>query len=1068
MRGKGERGKGKGQDSDLQTRLQGALGQAYRVEKELGGGGMSRVFLAEEVRLGRKVVIKVLPPEMAAGVNVERFEREIQLAANLQHPHVVPLLTTGASGDLLYYVMPFIRGESLRARLAKQGELPVGEAVRILKEVADALAYAHRNGVVHRDIKPDNVLLSEGHAVVTDFGVAKAVSASTGASSLTSLGVALGTPAYMAPEQAVADPNVDHRADIYALGAMAYEMLCGRPPFSGPNAQAVLSMHVTEAPEPATRHRTTVPESLNAVIMRCLEKKAADRWQKADELIPHLDALLTPTGGMTPTGTQPVLAVAAEAARKAHPVRVAALFGLASVGVLAIVYAAVQLIGLPDWVFWGAIGLLAVGLPIVLLTGRRERQRAVATMTGVQFTTPVGLDRHFTWRKALTGGGVAFAGLGLLATGYMGMRVLGIGPAATLVSSGKLGALDRLLLADFENFTLDTTVGESVTELLRIDLGQSRVLSLLEPGQVGEVLERMSRDREARLTPELAAEIAAREGIKAYVTGDVRPVATGYVVSARVVAGATGDALVSERETAASPGELITAVDRLSGKLRERIGESLRTLRSDPPLERLTTTSLEALRLYAQATEMANRNDYRRSVALLKEAVARDSLFAMAWRRMGAYMSSNAQLVTEMRDEGVAALRRAYALRERLSERERYHVEAIYWANAMEDRERAITSYLALLEKYPDDATALNNIAVTYGALGRFAERDEAYRRAVATGQAAGTTYGNLLGSLRTRGLLAAADTVLEQFVTQFPGNPGTVQVRAALAGDRMNWDEVIRLAEEAPSKYATLDVWSLNIRADVARLQGQLREADRLREQAIRTNAPRFDVSPEDRDFRIALDQVNRQIWFAEDPSRFALQVEALWQRNRRFTANVAPLNRRYPQFIGLFAQVGRPQRARQLVDEYRGLLDQRTLDLPAARNGFRAAEAGIAIAEGRPAEAVELRRAMRADNRECGFCGLVDLGDAYDRAGNADSALAYWERYLEASGARLGTDATWLARTLRRLGELREANGDRDKALEYYGRFVELWQDADPGLQPVVQDVKQRMARLAGERTR
>jgi tetratricopeptide (TPR) repeat protein len=178
--------------------------------------------------------------------------------------------------------------------------------------------------------------------------------------------------------------------------------------------------------------------------------------------------------------------------------------------------------------------------------------------------------------------------------------------------------------------------------------------------------------------------------------------------------------------------------------------------------------------------------------------------------------------------------------------------------------------------------------------------------------------------------------------------------------------------------------------------------------------------------------------------------------------------LNRRYPQFLGLFAQVGRPQRARQLVDEYRGLLDQRTLDLPAARNGFRAAEAGIAIAEGRPAEAVELRRAMRADNRECGFCGLVDLGDAYDRAGNADSALAYWERYLEASGARLGTDATWLARTLRRLGELREANGDRDKALEYYGRFVELWQDADPGLQPVVQDVKQRMARLAGERTR
>ena len=179
--------------SDLLSRLQSVLGDAYRIERELGGGGMSRVFLAEEVALGRQVVIKVLPPEMAADVSQERFNREIQLAAKLQHPHVVPLLTAGADGDLLYYVMPFIKGESLRVKLAREGELPVGEALRILREVTDALAYAHRNGVVHRDIKPDNVLLSEGHAVVTDFGVAKAVSASSGSSSsLTSLGVALG------------------------------------------------------------------------------------------------------------------------------------------------------------------------------------------------------------------------------------------------------------------------------------------------------------------------------------------------------------------------------------------------------------------------------------------------------------------------------------------------------------------------------------------------------------------------------------------------------------------------------------------------------------------------------------------------------------------------------------------------------------------------------------------------------------------------------------------------------------------------------------------------------------
>src|SRR6185295_4041733 len=192
---------------------------------------------------------------------------EIQLAARLQHPHIVPLLTTGASGDLLYYVMPFIAGESLRVKLSREGELPIPEAVRILREVVDALAYAHRNGVVHRDIKPDNVLLSEGHAVVTDFGVAKAVSASSGSSSLTSLGVALGTPAYMAPEQAAADPHVDHRADIYAVGALAYEMLCGRTPFVATTPQAMLAAHITQAPEPLSQHRRAVTPVLNAVLL---------------------------------------------------------------------------------------------------------------------------------------------------------------------------------------------------------------------------------------------------------------------------------------------------------------------------------------------------------------------------------------------------------------------------------------------------------------------------------------------------------------------------------------------------------------------------------------------------------------------------------------------------------------------------------------------------------------------------------------------------------------------------------------------------------------------------------
>lgn len=289
--------------AELRDQLQATLGDSLILEQELGGGGMSRVFVAHEAALGRKVVVKVLPPEMAAAVSIDRFRREIQLAAQLQHPHIVPLLAAGETEGLPYYTMPFVRGDSLRSRLAKGGELPVAETIRILREIASALAYAHEAGVVHRDIKPENVLISGGSAVVTDFGVAKALSASSGANAgtLTSLGVALGTPAYMAPEQATADPNIDHRADIYALGVVAYEMLSGSTPFQGRSPQATLAAHVTEKPEPITRRRATIPSPLASLVMSCLEKHAADRPQTATQLMHELDALTTPSGGMEPT-----------------------------------------------------------------------------------------------------------------------------------------------------------------------------------------------------------------------------------------------------------------------------------------------------------------------------------------------------------------------------------------------------------------------------------------------------------------------------------------------------------------------------------------------------------------------------------------------------------------------------------------------------------------------------------------------------------------------------------------------------------------------------------------------
>jgi len=275
--------------TELLDRVQGALGDAFRVESELPAGGMSRIFLATEASLNRRVVVKVLPPEMTSEVSAARFRQEVELLARLQHPHILPILATGSRGDLLYYVMPYVSGESLRHRLVREGALPVEEATRILAEVADALSYAHAAGVLHRDIKPENILLEGRHAVLADFGVARAIQEATAGGKLTATGAAVGTPGYMSPEQ-VAGDHVDLRADVYALGVVGYEMFAGKPPFEGPSAQAVLAAHLTTPPLPLREVRPEVPVQVSQAIACALAKEASQRFRNAGEFAEALSA----------------------------------------------------------------------------------------------------------------------------------------------------------------------------------------------------------------------------------------------------------------------------------------------------------------------------------------------------------------------------------------------------------------------------------------------------------------------------------------------------------------------------------------------------------------------------------------------------------------------------------------------------------------------------------------------------------------------------------------------------------------------------------------------------------
>jgi len=280
--------------TSLQESLQAALGDAYRIERELAPGGMSRVFLATEASLNRAVVIKVLPAELTNEVSAARFKREIEVTAHLQHPHILPVLAAGARDGLLWYVMPYVEGESLRHRLARERQLPIADASRLLDEVADALAFAHSRGVVHRDIKPENILLQEGHAVLADFGIARALLEARTGEQLTATGLGLGTPGYMAPEQAAGESHVDARADVYALGVVGYEMLAGLPPFTGASAQAVIAAHLTATPRPLRELRTDAPADLTATIARALVKSPDERFRSAAEFRAALNARHAP------------------------------------------------------------------------------------------------------------------------------------------------------------------------------------------------------------------------------------------------------------------------------------------------------------------------------------------------------------------------------------------------------------------------------------------------------------------------------------------------------------------------------------------------------------------------------------------------------------------------------------------------------------------------------------------------------------------------------------------------------------------------------------------------------
>jgi serine/threonine-protein kinase len=908
-------------------------------------------------------------------VSADRFRREIQLAARLHHPHIVPLLAAGEvklDGDqtLLYYTMPLVDGESLRARLARDGKLQPTEALRIFREVTDALAYAHGQGVVHRDIKPDNILLSGGHAEVTDFGVAKALSSANStdpALTATSIGMVIGTPAYMSPEQVTGDPNVGPLADIYALGVTAHEMLGGKAPFTGPTAQSILAAHLTQEAPSLDTLRSDLPPALAPLVRRCLAKDPAGRPVSASDLLRQLEQVVQPT-------PQP--------------------------------------------------GTLASAIP----------------------TKP-----HRRWMSI--GAGAAVAAIVLAGLWFAGV----LGPRS-LVAEGKFTSRDAVMLARVD-VVGDSALSGALTEALRIDLGQSGVLTLVPTSQVRNALTMMRRPVESEPNAEVAREVAVRTGAKAVVVARAEPVAGQYVVTLRLISAETGDDLAAFRQTAMGQDELLPALDRASKELRRRIGESLKNVRASPPMEQVTTSSMAALQKYSQAIKAYEREDYDRAIALLREAVTIDTTFAMAWRKLGVAIGNSGN-----RARAVEPLRRAFAHRDRLTETERYMTEGSYYTSVEYDTPRAIAAYRSALDINPLEPTANNNLALLLENRGQYADAATLMAKTVhdtVSGLGVGG-YRNMAFAWLSAGQVDSARATVTDGLARSPGDltlAGANGIVLYIEGKRAEAQRAYLAAGRDARTPSIIRSVTLTLAARVPAVEGRLQEADGLARQSLA-----FE-STQDRplDYYRAAGLLGEIEATRSGPARGRAILDSTVAHGPMHGA--LPAERPYAGLAALYARLGDPVRARALLAEEATALD--SLERRGTESTRRAAQGEIALQEGKPTEAIAQFRAGLDNDASCLPCFASQLSRAFDAAGVPDSAAAWGERYLASTSRfRAGTDWREMPALLIRMGDLAAEKGNRAKAAEYYQKYIDLRREADPVLQPQVAEVKKKLASVAGEK--
>ena len=757
--------------------------------------------------------------------------------------------------------------------------------------------------------------------------------------------------------------------------------------------------------------------------------------------------------------------------------QVVSIYLVGSWGALQVVDQVTESAGLPDWVPPVALLFLVIGLPIVAATafvqeGMHRGDAApprppaepapnLAAGTGSldrPTTRPPRMRRLFTWRNAIGGGVLAFLLLATLVGGYFTMRAAGVGPVASLAAQGLIDAGDPVILADFANTSNDASLASVVTEALRVDLSSSEAFALVPPNRIRDVLERMQRDPSEPLTAEVAEEVAVRDGIKAVIEAEVGSAGSGYILVATLRSPDSGVPLATFRRTAKGPDEVIDAIDGLSQDIREKAGESLRSIKAEAPLEAVTTSSLGALRKYSEALRLEEQAEYRREKTLLQEVVAEDPGFAMAWRKLAVAIQS----AGGEPGEGQAAATKAYELRDHLTERERLQATAYYHNVVTGDVPAQIEAYEAILEKWPDDGTALNNLSIGYTARTRYEDAAALLRRAVSGPGQTLQAWNNLVYNLVLMGDVDAARATLDS--TAAHAAPQDVWLLwegwhvAAVAGE---WTEAHGFGERLARLPGVAPVWrSIGVgqmaASDAA--TGKLSEArDHLRtEEAQARTEGRVDDA-----LARGLDLASLEALVLPDPSvaRATLTRVLAAGDLDRIPATARP----YDEIVHLLGTLAAVDGARAMLAAW-----EKAVGEVAGSPLSEARKYVDALGHPDPGAAADALEGLRTE-LDCPRCFQWEVAELSLKAGRTARAAAIFE--ASASASPWGNQAVGLFPVVRvvaqeRLGQVYEVLGDSAKAADHYAKFAEAWADADADLQPRVRIAREKAAAMGGAR--